>query len=75
MRGRVKFYNDAKGYGFLRRDGESDVFFHISKVYSTDDDLQKTVPQLGDEVEFDVATDKKSGREQATNIYLRERAS
>jgi cold shock protein len=32
-KGRVKFYNDAKGYGFLTRDdGAGDVFLHRSAV-------------------------------------------
>ncbi len=32
-KGRVKFYNEAKGYGFLTRDdGSGDVFLHRSAV-------------------------------------------
>ena len=30
--GTVKFFNQAKGYGFIERDGGADVFVHISAV-------------------------------------------
>jgi len=30
--GRVKWFNTAKGYGFIEREGESDVFIHYSQI-------------------------------------------
>lgn len=32
MQGRVKWFNDSKGYGFIARDGGDDVFFHHSEL-------------------------------------------
>ena len=33
LNGTVKWYNDAKGYGFIKReDNEKDIFVHFSAV-------------------------------------------
>ena len=51
MKGTVKWFNDAKGYGFITQTGgDDDVFVHFSAIVS---DGFRTLAE-GDEVEFDV---------------------
>ncbi len=49
-KGTVKWFNNAKGYGFLGRDDGADVFVHYSSIQL---DGYKTLKE-GDEVEFDI---------------------
>ncbi len=55
-KGRVKWFNDAKGYGFIEQpDGGEDVFVHFSAIAM---DGFKTLAE-GSEVEFELRqTDK-----------------
>ena len=57
-RGRVKWFNAEKGYGFIERvDGQGeDVFAHYSSIAG--DDSFKTL-QKGDLVEFEVEDSEK----------------
>lgn len=55
MRGKVKWFNDSKGYGFIEQDGGGDVFVHFSAIQM---DGFKTLAE-GEEVEFDVETREK----------------
>jgi len=49
-KGTVKWFNNAKGYGFLGREDGPDVFVHYSSIKL---EGYKTLKE-GDEVEFDV---------------------
>jgi CspA family cold shock protein len=50
FRGRVKWFNDAKGYGFIQQDNGSDVFVHYSAIQGHG---YKTLVE-GQKVEFDI---------------------
>jgi CspA family cold shock protein len=51
-KGTVKFFNDAKGFGFITEEGsDKEHFVHISGLV---DEIRE-----GDEVEFDLTQGKK----------------
>jgi cold shock protein len=54
-RGTVKWFNNAKGFGFLGRDEGADVFVHYSAIQSTG---FRSLNE-GDPVEFDVVDGEK----------------
>lgn len=60
--GRVKWFNDAKGFGFLEQDNGDDVFCHFSAI--TGEGFKSL--QEGDEVEFDIVKGPKGL--QAANV-------
>lgn len=60
--GHVKWFNNAKGYGFIEREDGGDVFVHYSAIKA---DGYKTLNQ-GDRVEFEVAEGQKGP--QASNV-------
>ena len=61
-RGKVKWFNDAKGYGFIEQEGGEDVFVHFSSINM---DGFKTLAE-GQPVEFEVKTGDKGLS--ATNV-------
>lgn len=61
-KGRVKWFNDAKGYGFIEQEGGEDVFVHFSSIMM---DGFKTLAE-GMEVEFEIKTGDKGLH--ATNV-------
>lgn len=62
MRGKVKWFNNAKGYGFIGREDGPDVFVHYTGIAG---EKFKTLRE-GDEVEFDVVQGPKG--DQAANV-------
>jgi CspA family cold shock protein len=53
--GKVKWFNESKGFGFISQEDGSDVFVHFSAIQS---DGFKTLKE-GQAVSFDVAQGKK----------------
>jgi CspA family cold shock protein len=61
--GTVKWFNNAKGYGFLGREGGEDVFVHYSAIEA---EGYKSLKE-GDAVEFDIIEGAK-GKDQADRV-------
>ena len=59
--GTVRWFNNAKGYGFLGRDGGPDVFCHYSSIQS---EGYKSLKE-GEPVEFDVIQGDKGPQSDA----------
>ncbi len=53
--GKVKWFNAAKGYGFIEQENGEDVFVHFSQIK---EDGFKTLAE-GQSVEFEIATGDK----------------
>jgi len=63
IKGKVKWFNNAKGFGFIgREDGNPDVFVHYSAI---NNDGYKSL-QEGDQVEFEIVDGQKGP--QAGNV-------
>lgn len=63
--GTVKWFNDAKGFGFIAREGADDVFVHYSAIQGNG---FRSLSE-GDTVEFDVVEGPKG--KQAANVVKR----
>ena len=61
-RGTVKFFNESRGFGFIKQEGGKDLFFHYSAIQSSGN---KSL-NAGDTVEFEVTDGSK--RQEASNV-------
>ncbi len=62
LTGKIKWFNDAKGYGFIERPDGDDVFVHYSAIVGTG---FRSLTE-GQEVEFEVVDGPKG--KQAANV-------
>jgi len=63
--GTVKWFNPAKGFGFIQPDnGGKDAFVHVSAVERAG--LNHLVE--GQKIEFDLVSDQRSGKQSAENL-------
>ena len=64
MQGKVKFFNVEKGFGFISREGEDDIFVHYSNIAG---DGYRSLDE-GQTVEFDVGPGRKG--DEAQNVRV-----
>jgi len=62
VKGRVKWFNASKGYGFITQEDGNDIFVHFTAIQG---DGFKSLEQ-DEEVEFDVSSGEKGP--QAANV-------
>jgi CspA family cold shock protein len=63
--GKIKMYNEDRGFGFIKPDdGGDDIFFHVSALRVGDDVARDLA------VSFEVGVDHKSGKSRAISVDL-----
>jgi CspA family cold shock protein len=62
--GTVKWFNNEKGFGFIEREGEPDVFVHFSAIEGTG----YRGLEEGQKVEFEVGAGKKGPEAQGVRV-------
>ena len=65
-KGTVKWFNNAKGYGFLGREGGADVFVHYSSIQI---DGYKSLKE-GDEVEIEIKSARTESAQRTNSFWV-----
>ena len=60
--GKIKWFNPAKGYGFIEQEGSKDIFLHVSAL----EEAGIETLQEGEAVSFDIGENR--GKENAINV-------
>jgi CspA family cold shock protein len=60
VKGKVKWFNAEKGYGFIAREGDPDIFVHFSAIQQ---DGYKSLRE-GEEVEFELVESERGPQAQ-----------
>jgi cold shock protein len=65
--GKLKFWNESKGFGFIApQDDSRDVFVHVSAFHRAGiRDIEE-----GEKLSFEIEADKRTGRPAATNLAV-----
>ncbi len=61
--GRVKFWNQDKGFGFVRSDDGDDIFAHVSN-------FGFLVPKVGNRVTFERGVNPRTGRPEVKSASI-----
>lgn len=61
--GKIKFFDEGKGFGFIEVPGEPDVFVHVRQVKTQPQTLKK-----GDQVSFETETGPRGPRATRVNV-------
>jgi CspA family cold shock protein len=64
-KGKIKMFNDEKGFGFIKPDdGGNDVFFHVSALREGEEIVRDAA------VSFEMGDDPKTGKSKAVSVDL-----
>lgn len=66
MLGKVKWFNDKKGFGFIEVEGQEDVFVHYTGIEGEPEGFKSL--KEGDEVDFEITKGQKGN--QATKVRV-----